>query len=178
MKPLVKLFCPLAYLTKQTEEKTKSQNLTLSHQHFLPRGYTTVHSRTSMLTMRLWKSALLPKGGNFKRDFWALWSSTSCFNILHMKTPSPLTLWLSFCTSWLGANAHIMWPTSRLEPTLPTLWEVTLPPDYKDLHPSHFLLIIHIVSSFQNLIPALEKNSLETKMCKVKHPYPFNKSSY
>lgn len=95
----------------------------------------------------LWKSVLLPKGSNFRRDFWASWSSTSCFNILHMKTPSPLTLKLSFCTSWLCTNAHIMWPTSLLEPTLPTLWEVTLPPDYKDLYPTSLWLFIERVPS-------------------------------
>lgn len=160
---------------KQKKKKVKTSHFHIISYHEVTQQYIPGQGCWPCC---LWKSALLPKGGNFRRDFWVLRSSTSCFSILHMKTPSPLTLGLSFCTSWLGANAHIMWPTSRLEPTLPTLWEVTLPPDYKDLHPSHFLLIIRIVSSFQTLTLALEKNSLETKTCQVKHPYPFNKSFY
>lgn len=68
-----------------------------------------------------------------------------------------------------------MWPTFLLEPALST------PPFGR----SHFLLIIRncipvliilIVSSFQNRTLALEKNSLETQTGILNHPYLFNKS--
>lgn len=43
-------------------KKIKVKNLTLSHQHFLPWGYTTVHSGTRMLTMPSVKVSFAAQG--------------------------------------------------------------------------------------------------------------------
>lgn len=83
----------------------------------------------------LQKSVLLPKGDNFGREI-----SEPCEVPLHASiacTWKTSLLWHSGCPFALAEhvhNKHIMWPTFLLQTALPTLWEVTLPPYYKELH--------------------------------------------
>lgn len=132
----VKAFCPLAYLTKQTEaEKSKPHTFTstfptmrLHNSTFQGQGHWPHH---------LQKSVVLPKGGKFGRQIFEpyevpLHAPMACTG----KTP---LLWHSSCPSALAEhvhNKHVTWPTFLLEPALPTLWEVTLPPYNKELHPT------------------------------------------
>lgn len=84
----------------------------------------------------LQKSVVLPKGSNVGREIFVPYEVPLHASIV-CTWKSPL-LWHSSCPSALAEhvhNKHIMWPTFLLEPALPTLWEVTLPPYSRELHP-------------------------------------------
>lgn len=89
---------------------------------------------------------------------------------LSFDTQAVLLHWLSMCIINMSRDQLFFW--NQLCPPFGRSHYLLIIRNYIPL------LIIRMVSSFQNRALALEKNSLETKTRILNHPYLFNKSSH